>query len=269
MEIFLPFRGFLSGIEGQLSVPRSRGVIYLRARAHFGAVISSITDTIGVVAKDLVIKPMELHFKILSPRTKKVFEWLRHQSFMEQFYLAGGTALALYYGYRTSIDLDFFSIDSFDPDALQEDLVRFGEFDTAKKERNTLTGELEKVKLSFFKIPDKPIRPLLQLDSLRIADILDLALMKIMAIADRGTRRDFVDLYVLAHRFKPLGELLEFLPEKYGAWKYNIAHILRSLGYFVDAEKGRMPYMFEPLDWKTVKIFFHKESERLIKLQIG
>lgn len=209
---------------------------------------------------------MELHFEILPSRTKKAFEWLRHQPFIEHFYLAGGTALALYLGHRTSIDLDFFSIDSFDPDTLQEDLARFGVFDTRKKEHNTLNGELEKVKMSFFKIPDKPIRPLLHLDSLRIADLLDIALMKIMAISDRGVRRDFVDLYVLTHRFMPLEELLGLLPEKYGAWKYNLAHILRSLGYFVDAEEGRMPHMFEPLDWKTVKSYFHKESERLTKI---
>lgn len=79
-------------------------------------------------------------------------------------------------------------------------------------------------------------------------DLLDLALMKIMAISDRGTRRGFVDLYALCHRFKPLDELLGLLPEKYGTWKYNLAHILRSLGYFVDAEEEYMPRMFEPLD---------------------
>ena len=211
---------------------------------------------------------MELHFEILPPPTKKVFEWFRRQTFIEQFYLAGGTALALYFGHRTSIDLDFFSVGEFDPNTLQENLARFGTFDTAKKERNTLTGELKKVKLSFFKIPDQPIRPLLRLDSICVADLLDIALMKIMAIADRGTRRDFVDLYLLSQRFMPLEKLLALLPEKYGVWKYNLAHILRSLGYFVDAEQGQMPHMLEPLEWKTVKSFFHKESERLIKAQI-
>lgn len=211
---------------------------------------------------------MDLHFEILPAHTKRVFEWLRHEPFIADFYLAGGTAIALYFGHRTSIDLDFFSVDQFDPDALQDNLARFGEFDTAKRERNTLTGKLEGAKLSFFKIPDKPIRPFRQLDYLRIADLLDLALMKIMAIADRGVRRDFVDLYVLSQRFMPLKELLDNLPEKYGQWKYNLAHILRSLGYFTDAEEENMPQMSESLDWKTVKTFFHKESERLIKMQI-
>lgn len=212
---------------------------------------------------------MDFHFEILPPRTKKLFAWLRRQPFIESFYLAGGTALALHFGHRTSIDLDFFSVGQFDADALQENLARFGSFATAKKERNTLTGELEKVKVSFFKIPDKPVRPLIRLDSLRIADLLDLSFMKIMAIADRGARRDFVDLYVLSLRFKPLEELLGLLPEKYGKWKYNLAHILRSVGYFADAEEERMPHMREPLDWKTVKSYFHKESERLIKAQIA
>lgn len=211
---------------------------------------------------------MELHLEVLPSNTKKVFNWFRRESFIESFYLAGGTALALYFGHRTSIDLDFFSIDKFNPDALQEELIRFGTFNTTKKERNTLTGELGKVKLSFFKILDKPIRRLFRLDHLQVADPLDIALMKIMAITDRGTRRDFVDLYLLAHRFMPLEELLKFLSKKYGAWKYNLAHILRSLGYFKDAEEERMPRMLEPLDWKIVRLFFHEESERLIKMQI-
>lgn len=210
-----------------------------------------------------------LHFETLPPRTKKVFNWLRYETFIEEFYLAGGTAIALYFGHRTSIDLDFFCDAPFNPDVLQENLAKFGAFETTKKERDTLTGELKKAKLSFFKISDKLIRPLLHLDSLRLADLLDLAFMKIMAISDRGTRRDFVDLYVLAHRFKPLEELLRMLPEKYGAWKYNIAHILRSLGYFVDAEQENMPHMLEPIEWKTIKSFFHQESERLIKEHIN
>lgn len=211
---------------------------------------------------------MNLYFETLPPHTKKVFNWLRSQSFIEKFYLAGGTAIALYFGHRQSQDLDFFSVDQFDPDTLQENLARFGAFETTKKERNTLTGKLIKAKLSFFKIPDKPIKPLLHLDSIRLADLLDLALMKIMAISDRGAKRDFIDLYVLSDRFKPLEELLESLPEKYGEWKYNLAHILRSIGYFADAEEEDTPLLFEPITWKQVKSYFHKESERLIKKQI-
>lgn len=211
---------------------------------------------------------MEFHFEILQPTTKKVFEWLRHQSFIEQFYLAGGTAIALYFGHRQSQDLDFFTSDSFNPDILMRQLMEFGKWQTTKHLPDTLVGELNKAKLSFFKIPDKPIRTLIHIDSLRIADLLDLALMKIMAISDRGTKRDFIDMYVLCHRFMPLDDLMEKLSEKYGSWSYNLTHILLSIGYFEDAEKDEPPPMFEQLPWKDIKTFFHKESERLIKAQI-
>ena len=208
---------------------------------------------------------MTFHFEVLPPATKKVFEWLRHQSFLEQFYLAGGTALALYFGHRMSVDLDFFSSSSFQPGVLMRQLKQFGTWSTVKRLPNTLVGDLNRAKLSFFTIPDQPAKLPTKLDSLRIAELLDLALMKIMAISDRGTKRDFIDLYVLCHRFMPLPDLIVKLPKRYGRWAYNLNHIVLSLGYFKDAEKDRSPHMLEPLDWKTVKTYFHKESERLVK----
>ena len=209
-----------------------------------------------------------LHFEVLPPPTKKVFEWLRHQSFIEFFHLAGGTALALYFGHRQSQDLDFFSNAPFDPGVLMKQLEQFGAWRTVKRLPDTLVGDLERAKLSFFKIPDSPIRPFHCIDSIQMVDLLDLALMKIMAISDRGTKRDFIDLYALCRRFMPLTDILAKLPEKYGQWAYNLTHIILSIGYFEDAEKDEPPLMLEPLEWKTVKSFFHKESERLIKAQI-
>lgn len=211
---------------------------------------------------------MDFHFEVLTDPTKRVFEWLRHQTFLEKFYLAGGTAIALYFGHRQSQDLDFFSSDSFKPGVLMKQLAQFDAWRTVKRLPDTLVGDLERAKLSFFKIPDKPIRPFVQLNSLRIADRLDLALMKIMAISDRGTKRDFIDLHLLCHRFMPLPDLLLKLPEKYGRWSYNLTHIILSLGYFEDAEKDEPPLMFKPVAWEKIKAYFHKESERLIKAQI-
>ena len=208
---------------------------------------------------------MNLHFEVLPSPTAKAFQWLRKQTFLEPFYLAGGTAIALYFGHRQSQDLDFFSSTPFDPKELMGQLQQFGEWRTAKRLKNTLTGELEHTKMSFFKIPDEPIRPFLQVDSLNIADLLDLALMKIMAISDRGTKRDFIDLYLLGHKFMPIQELLLKLPEKYGRWAYNLTHIVLSLGYFEDAEKDEPPLMFEQIAWENIKSYFHKESERLMK----
>lgn len=212
---------------------------------------------------------MDLHFEVLPSPTAKVFEWLRHQSFLEKFYLAGGTALALYFGHRQSQDLDFFTSVSFNPGVLMGQLKRFGTWRTAKRLPDTLVGELNRAKLSFFKIPDKPAKSFVHLDSLRIAHLLDLALMKIMAISDRGTKRDFIDLYVLCHRFMPLPDLMLKLPERYGRWSYNLTHIILSFGYFEDAEKDELPPMLERISWKDIKTFFHNESERIVKAQIN
>ena len=89
--------------------------------------------------------------------------------------------------------------------------------------------------------------------------------MKISAIASRGTKRDFVDLYASAQQFG-LGSLLQFFELKYAQTRYNKLHILKSLTFFEDAEKDPMPYMFIPIDWQQVKEFFVRQTSRLVQL---
>jgi hypothetical protein len=87
--------------------------------------------------------------------------------------------------------------------------------------------------------------------------------MKISAIASRGAKRDFVDLYVVAKGFG-LPALLELFRQKFALAQYNMVHILKSLAYFADAEKDPMPHMLIPLTWDEVTQFFRREVPRLL-----
>lgn len=105
--------------------------------------------------------------------------------------------------------------------------------------------------------------PLTQFLEVAVADPRDIACMKISAIASRGMKRDFVDLYASVQQFG-LGDLLQFFERKYAQTRYNKLHILNSLTFFDDAEKDPMPHMLIPLDWEQVKQFFIRQASRLV-----
>lgn len=86
--------------------------------------------------------------------------------------------------------------------------------------------------------------------------------MKISAIGGRGTKRDFVDLFMVAQKFN-LSELFTLFKRKFSLTPYNNFHILKSLAYLTDAELEPMPHMLVPLAWDTVKQFFTSEIPKL------
>ena len=89
--------------------------------------------------------------------------------------------------------------------------------------------------------------------------------MKINAIEDRGTKRDFIDLFYLVKQFD-IDKILDFYDEKYNCLDSHLYSILRSLNYFIDADSDEKPLkMIENVEWDEVKNFFKKESLRLSK----
>ena len=83
-----------------------------------------------------------------------------------------------------------------------------------------------------------------------LASLDDLAAMKLVAIAQRGSRKDFIDMYVLIQQYKPLNELLSTYQKKYRT--DNIAPVLMGLSYFDDAEHEPDPALWN-VEWREVK----------------
>jgi len=178
------------------------------------------------------------------------------------FYLAGGTALALQWGHRTSIDLDFFNSDSFSEDALISNLRAISGIQIISKASETLHLHIGNTKVSFLGYHYPMLFPCRAFEGAMIASPQDIAAMKLNAVASRGTKRDFVDLYVLSLRYG-LGELVNFFEQKFAGVEYNIIHILKSLTYFTDAETEPLPHLLQPLNWDEIKRFFANEAPRL------
>ena len=202
------------------------------------------------------------HADTMSPALRQTLMELQQASLLLPFYLAGGTGLALQLGHRHSEDLDFFASESFDSELLLQNLGRLGDLSVLGKSAQTLHIQFRGAKVSFFDYTYRLLLPLPVFQGVKVAEGSDIACMKISAIAGRGTKRDFIDLYFAAQRYG-LPRLLELFQEKFSEANYSSIHLLKSLTYFEDAEKDPYPDMLIQLSWEEVKEFFSREAPRL------
>lgn len=193
---------------------------------------------------------------------------LGKKSFIPQFYLAGGTAVALHFGHRLSFDLDFFSEKSFEVENLLEELKNEKNVSIERVEEDTLLGTMNGEKISFFRYKYPLIAPTSNWQGIMIAGKEDLIAMKLDAISNRGAKRDFIDLYVLCSSFS-LKKALSFYEKKYGLLRNNLQHVLRSLVYFDDAQKDEPLHALTEISWDKVKEFFQKEVIAISKTMMG
>lgn len=210
--------------------------------------------------------------RVLAPSAKTVFSVLRDLPRIKDFFLAGGTALALQLGHRTSVDFDFFSptnpvLDDWRQSVIA-DLEARGKVEIQSQNDGTLLLRFENVPMSFFRYPYPFIASPLVENNLRIASMLDIGLMKMAAIIGRGRKRDFIDLYFIAQQI-PLDELFTHSAEKFPNVRDFAIQAARALVYFEDAEPDPLPRMFKPIEWNRVKKFFAREIARISKGWVG
>lgn len=171
-----------------------------------------------------------------------------------QFYLAGGTAISIYFGHRLSVDLDWFTPTSIPEPLILAQNLRSANipFQTAAHERGTLHGSIFDVLVSFFEYPYALLQPLTYWErgNCYLASLSDVACMKLVAIAQRGSRKDFIDLYAIVQNGQALPELLALYQKKYQV--DNVAPVLMGLAYFDDAEQEPDPLNWAG-DWQEVK----------------
>src|SRR3989344_625819 len=194
-----------------------------------------------------------MHEEALTPATRSLFNELSGVLQIKQFYLAGGSALALYFGHRFSIDLDWFSPDFQNDGTLAIDLKKLGAFRIEFDNEHSIKGLLKGVSISVFRYPYPLIRPTLSVgEVLQLASKEDIACMKLEAASRRGSKKDFVDLFFLFQEFS-LAQILGFMKEKYKGLEYNTTHLLRSLTYFDDAEGQEVQMIATDTNWSKIK----------------
>lgn len=195
---------------------------------------------------------MNFYTNTVPQATSLVLDNIKNIPDTQNFYLTGGTALSLLFGHRESEDLDFFTKNSFQPTLLQQKLSRLGTLENVQIDEGTLNLFVNKVKLQFLHYPYSLLEKLIPWNGINLSSMIDIACTKLITISMRGSKKDFIDLYVILQQMK-LKELFVKLDEKYRKVQYNYPHILKSLVYFNDADNQPMPRMHKDFSWEDIK----------------
>jgi len=207
-----------------------------------------------------------MHQEALTKNTKSVLEAIGDSDIAKDFYLAGGTALALYFGHRFSIDLDWFA-EKFDYTlSFRRQLEKLGKLGIDSESKKTFNGALNGVKISFFEYPYPLIAPKSKYkENVYLAGIPDIAAMKMEAIASRGSYKDFIDIYFILQKYS-LKDILGFVRQKFVNIDYNETHLLKALTYFKDVKGSIKPKLIKPVSWNRVAETIKSETENYIRM---
>jgi len=204
----------------------------------------------------------------LSKHAQNTLALLGKQDFLKNSYLAGGSSLALQLGHRKSNDFDFFSEQEFDSGQINKELKVIGTYFEESQTPKTMVGQFNNVRFSLFHYPYKLVAPITKYNGVSLASPKDIAAMKLVAITDRGTKKDFIDLYFLANRCFSFEKMLEYYDKKYQLLSSNLFTLIKSLQFYYDADNKEMPEMIEKVDWEKIKEFFRSETLRLAEKYI-
>lgn len=209
-----------------------------------------------------------LQYTTVLPTTLELLKVLMQQKCLADFNLAGGTSLALQIGHRFSIDIDLFTQKDFDPSEIITELEKNLKFNIIQQKVNTLTINIEYpdnssnyIKTDIIKYPYPLINNIITIDGIRLLTIEDIIPMKLSAIANRGAKKDFYDIYYLLNRYN-LQEMLVFFSKKFP--NINHFHLIKSLSYFEDADEDANPKVFKKLSWEDVKIKIEQAANKLL-----
>jgi predicted nucleotidyltransferase component of viral defense system len=192
-----------------------------------------------------------LHPEALYEQTGEVLEKLSSERFISDWYLAGGTALAVQLGHRKSVDLDFFTRQFPQREELLQSLTQYKP-KILQESAGTLDLMIEGVQVSFMEYSYRLLGDFVGYRGINMAGIEDIGCMKISAISSRGSKKDYIDLYFILQKI-PLEDLLNAFSRKYQEVEYSKAHIMKSLVYFDDAEEDPEPDHLIATDWSAVK----------------
>lgn len=208
-------------------------------------------------------------FEQVLPRgAKKALAILATRPESRAWYLAGGTALALQLGHRKSRDLDFFTRNIFDPGELFRNVSsHFKKAELTRKAKNTLFCNLNGVKFSLFTYAYPRLMPTTDFLGAKLASLQDIAAMKLVAISERATKRDYVDMFFLSKRFS-FEEMFQYYEKKFKVLANNKYVLIRALVSGYQCDEDEMPTMLANTDWRTIKKHLEAQAKPLFKLLV-
>jgi hypothetical protein len=203
--------------------------------------------------------------KAVDTGTLELLKSLQSKKYLEGYYLAGGTALALYMDHRRSVDIDLFSNFNFDAGLLLENIQQDFQFQLFFTASNTLKGSISDIRVDILAHRYNYLDTPQIIDGISLLSVPDIIAMKINAISTSGQRsKDFIDIYYLLNKYS-IDDMLSFYKMKYQ--QQNDTFILKSLIYFDDVDLSDWPVLLpDPhLKWNAVKEKVEKAVMKYVK----
>ena len=193
---------------------------------------------------------MKLHTETVSSGLLELLQKLMREEWLKPFALAGGTALALRFGHRTSVDIDLFTCSAFDAQETAERLKTFYDMKEAETAENTVRGIVAGIKTDLIAHRYPLLNPFEETNGIRTFSGEDIAAMKLNAITNRGCKKDFWDYAELLQIYSR-DEMLSFFAQKYQ--NDSLWNVEKSLAYFDDAESDPDPRDLLGRSWEEIK----------------
>jgi len=196
---------------------------------------------------------VKFHASVLTPTQAAVLAASAAVSRGWNAYLAGGAALALQLGHRRSLDFDWFTRITLKPADVLKDVRSLGmPVHVRQNDEGTFLAQVGGIDYSVFRYRYELVGKLLEHEGCQLASVRDIAAMKMTAIVQRATKRDYVDLYaLLQNRAVTLGETVSAMQRKYPGVDPRLA--IRAMTYFEDVDRQPMPDMIAKISWEEVK----------------
>lgn len=200
--------------------------------------------------------------EVLTKEGKDIFRLLGK---FEDFYLAGGTALALQIGHRISVDFDLFSEEEISKSLLAK-VKRIFEGKTVIPSVNNpdeLTVFVNDIKITFLKYPFPVMNKFVDYSGVKLLDTREIAATKAYTIGRRGTLKDYADLYfIVSEKISSLDEIMEMARNKFGS-DFNDRLFLEQLVYFNDIEEMEIQFLKKPIVKDDLGNFFKSEVSKI------
>ena len=192
-----------------------------------------------------------LHKNAVEPTTLELLKIICRQQQLNSFALGGGTSIALRGGHRFSVDLDFFTNLPYDNGTVYKTITsKWPKAELLFEQNQTMMFIMEGIKVDFVLYPFEWNYPFETIEETRLINLRDIIPMKLQAISNRFSKKDFWDIDFLLNEFT-LNEMIGFFKTKFPS--IDTGYIVHSLTNFEMAEKGQDPIYIIPRKWEEVK----------------
>ena len=187
----------------------------------------------------------------VEPITLELLKEICALTSLNNFGLGGGTNLALRMGHRLSFDLDFFANSDFQNALVFQTITaKFTDAILLFEQNQTMMFSINDIKVDFILYPFKWRQPFELIETSRLISVTDIIPMKLQALSNRFSKKDFWDIAFLLNLF-PLAEMIEIFKEKFP--RVDAGFIIHSLTSFDDAEREQDPICLLPKTWNEIK----------------